>query len=95
MPVSGLLLTLDPADEGAVDATLAALAADPRVTLGPREGHHLAIALDTPSRRADQAAWEALYALPAVTWIDLVHVSIDPNEADDASEAGARHGRRH
>lgn len=87
MPISGLVLTLDVGDPGdtrsaALEATLAALARDPRVTLGPREHHRLAIALETDSQAADKQAWRELLALPAVTWIDLAYITIDPTEAE-------------
>jgi hypothetical protein len=77
MPVSGLVLTLD---TDRIDQTLAVLARDPRVTLGPREGHRLALALETDDRVADERAWEELRAVPGVTWIDLAYITIDPDE---------------
>lgn len=84
MPISGLVLTLD---LGHLEATLAALSADPRVTVGPREGHRLALALETESQAADKAAWAELRALPGITWIDLAYITIDPDEADHPDDS--------
>lgn len=86
MPVSGLLLTIDPSHEPALRS---ALAADLRTTPGELVGTRLPVALDTPSRQADEAAWAWLRALPGVKWIDLVWISIDPSE-DDRRHHGAQ-----
>jgi len=93
MPVSGLVLTLSSADgdDHAVRATLDALAADARVTVGPRADAKLPIALDTPGRAEDRAAWRWIEDLPAVRWIDLVWVGLDPGEPDEGDAPGARH----
>jgi len=80
MPVSGLLLTIDPAHE---DTLRAALAADRRATAGDTIGTRLVVVLDTPSKRADETAWEWLRGLPGVRWIDLVWINVDP--ADTSS----------
>jgi hypothetical protein len=85
MPVSGLLLTIDPAHEPALRQ---ALSADARTTPGDLVKTRLVVALDTPSRRADEAAWAWLRALPGVSWIDLVWISIDPAEDDPPHQAG-------
>ena len=92
MPVSGLIVSLGP-DSAAVERTLATLAEDPRFVVGEQRNSRLALVLDTPNQSADREAWRDLEALPAVRWIDLVYISIDPNVADPAG--GTRHERRH
>lgn len=87
MPISGLVLTLDLTH---LDSTLAALGADLRLSLGPREGHRLAVALETESQAADKVAWSDIQALPGVLWIDLAYITIDPNEAEDRTSPRLR-----
>jgi len=91
MPVSSLLLTITPEAEPALRD---ALGADPRTTLGDRVGCRLPIALDTPDREADRDAWDWLRALPGVRWIDLVWISIDPEDAEDFTTARRGHHSR-
>ena len=98
MPVSSLLLTIDPAHEAALRARLVD---DARTTLGPTIGTRLVVALDTASRADDEVAWAWLHALPGVRFIDLVWISIDPTEDNEgreprrrSNEQESRHERR-
>ena len=77
MPVSGLVVTIDPTREAEIRA---ALHADPRTEAHDLIGPRLVVALDTPSREADEGAWHWLRAVPGVLWIDLAWISIEAAE---------------
>lgn len=74
-------LVIDVAD----GPTLAAIAADPRFTLGPADGTRHAVVLDTPSVLDDTAAFSWLSELPGVRLVTLVRAYLD----DEALPPGA------
>ena len=75
MPVVGLIVTLPP-DPVAAAGALDWLRADPRFLLGPLDGDRLAAVLDTPDRAADDAAWEALGAVPGLLHAEPVYADL-------------------
>lgn len=87
MAISGLVVTLAD-DETAAAGALAALGADPRLTLGERFGRRLAIVADTPSVHADRALWDELRGTPGVTYVDVtfVHLDTHPASSDDQGQ---------
>lgn len=70
-------LVVDIADDDSGEATLAALAADGRFTLGPAAGTRHAIVLDTPSALDDIEAFNWLQDLPGVRWTTVVKAYLD------------------
>lgn len=86
MPVSSLLLTIDPAAEPNLRA---ALATDPRVLIGERVGPRLPLALETADQADDEAAWAWLRGLPGVAWVDLAWISIEASVADARPSIGS------
>ncbi len=73
MPIGALVVTLAE-DEAAAAAPLRELQADPRFTLGPREGRRVAVVAEAGDAAAGEAAWDWLRALPGVAFVDLVLV---------------------
>jgi nitrate reductase NapAB chaperone NapD len=76
MGVSAVAITLC-AEPELHHATLAALAAEPAVTVGPRQGPKLAAVLDTDSRPAERVLLSWIEALPGVLHVALVFCSVD------------------
>jgi len=79
-------------DPTAEPALRRALTADARTTVGELIGARLPVALETVDRDADHAAWEWLRSLGGVIWIDLVWITIDPDDAEKYTPG--RKGRR-
>lgn len=79
MPISGLVLTLDPTDT-ALARVRRALSSDPRLTLGPALGCKLPIVTETCGPAEAQALVEQLMATPGVSFVDVafVDLSTDP-----------------
>ena len=86
MAISGLVVTLAD-DDAAADAAVARMGADPRLTLGDRFGHRLAVVVDTPSVDADRALWDELRQMSGVTFVDVtfVYLDTDPASSEDQS----------
>lgn len=80
MPISGLVVTLA-ADEAVRRKAIAALAADPRITVGDSKANKLALVLETGSPAEDQAAWNELESIPGVDLVALAFV--DFSEVDN------------
>jgi len=70
-------LVIDIADDADGRAAEAALAADPRFTLGPVQGSRRAVVLDTPSALDDTDVFDWLRDLPGVRWVTVVRVYLD------------------
>lgn len=77
-------LVIDAAPDASGRAALAAVAADPRFTLGPSQGTRHAVVLDTPCAADDTAAFDWLRDLPGVRLVTLVAAWLD----DEAPPAG-------
>lgn len=76
MSVSGLLILLAADADHATEAS-AALASDPRLTLGQRQGRRLTAALETESEAASEEAFESLRRLRGVEDIQIASVAFD------------------
>lgn len=88
MSISGLVVTLS--DNSLADAATAALAADPRLTLGGQFGRQLAIVADTPGVASDRDLWDQLRTMPGITNVDVtyVHLDADPGENGSPGDPG-------
>ena len=84
MAVSSLIIDLAP--DGVGEAARQALAADPRVTLGPSRGNRQALVVDCPTAEGDTAFYEHLQRQPGVRLVTLVAAYLD----DDAPTHGAQ-----
>lgn len=80
MGVSGLVVT---ADEGSLAGVCAALAADPRVTLGDPEGPRLPIVVETAGLVEDDQIWAWLHSVPGVRFVDVAYVHFGQGEDHD------------
>jgi hypothetical protein len=75
MPISGLVLTLDP--EGApLDRVLAVLSLDSRLTLGPALGAKLPVVSDTQASEEAEALVNELIQTPGIAFVDVVFVDL-------------------
>jgi hypothetical protein len=81
MAISGLVVTLS--DDSAAAAALSALAADPRLVLGERFGHRVAVVAETPGVDADRALWDELRGTHGITNVDVTYVHL----GSDATES--------
>ncbi len=77
MPISSLVLTLEPPVKHSV---LEALAADSRIAVGEAHGLRLPVVTETSSLREGEALAEQLGALPGVTFVDVVFVDFADEE---------------
>lgn len=75
MSISSLIM--DIADDSAGRATLAQLAEDSRVTLGPQQGNRYALVLDAPMLGEDIEFYEQLARKPGVRLVTLVQAFLD------------------
>jgi nitrate reductase NapAB chaperone NapD len=81
MPIAGLVVTLGPgAGEPAIGAELAS---ETFVKVGTRDGQRLAVAVESQSAAAGEAAFERLRRLPGVLSVDLVY--LDLSDLSDAA----------
>ncbi len=80
MPISGLLITLD-RDPGRRDAARTALEQHPAIEIGEGKDHRLPIVVDTPTSEEDRAVWEWLHQFPGATFVDVVYIHFDEDEA--------------
>jgi hypothetical protein len=62
---------------------LAALADDPRISLGPQTSMRLPIVVETADEEEDREIWEWLRALPGVEQVDVAMIHFE--ESQDAS----------
>lgn len=76
MPISGLIITLDP-DPTLVDRAIAMLASDDAFELGERIDNRVAAVLATDSEPANKQAWIALNSLPGVRFVDVTSVHFE------------------
>lgn len=76
MAISSVIIDLS--DDADGTAALAALAADRRVTLGPRIGSRQALVLDTGSSAEDTAFYESLQRMPGIRLVTLCAAWLDP-----------------
>ena len=81
MPMSGLLITLAE-DPVARQNGLAELESNKSFEVGMAHGERLAAVLDTPTAKANKAAWQWLNTLSGISHVDVVFVSLD-EELDD------------
>lgn len=84
MPISGLVLTLEPS-EAERARTLALIARDPRITLGPSESA-IRVPAVIETRTVDDAErlFESLQATPGVVFVDVV--SLDFSDLENARD---------
>jgi len=88
MPVSGLVVTLGGC-LARVDAALAALRADPRVTLGERVGPIQPIVVDTHDADEDRRAHKSLHDLEGILKIEIVFVGFDQDGSVQPETTGS------
>ncbi len=86
MTTSALVVTLSE-DSAAAAELEAALARDPRFSIGERSGRRLPLALETPDQREATECWRWLQAHPGVSSVELLFVHFD------GGPLGARPGR--
>ncbi len=71
------------------EETLAALAAEPQITLGVVSGHRLPVVLESRDRDADKALWRWATGLPGVLVAELVFADFsdlqEPCDAESTS----------
>jgi len=83
MPISGLVLTLVSEPNGRSSA-LAALHADPRITVGEQAGDRLALVTETPSLTESRDLAVALSEIEGVALLEVVTIDFS-----DVEEVGA------
>ena len=74
MPITALVVTLKPTANG---ATLAHLGNDPRIEVGPAQGSHWPLVVETASAHEGRSVAESLEALSEVVRVDLVSVNFE------------------
>jgi hypothetical protein len=74
MPVSGLVITMEPS---AVSNAVAALPADPRLSVGAPAGAHVPAVLETSSLEESARFVDDLFRTPGVRFVDVVTVDFD------------------
>jgi hypothetical protein len=79
MAISGLVVTIVEGPAGG--SALAALAADPRVTVGERFDRRVAVLAETPGARDDYSLIDDLLAIPGVVSVDIACVHLDETPA--------------
>lgn len=90
MAISGLVVTV--CEGAAGDAAAGALAADKRVTIGPRFGDQIAIVAETLGVQADRELCEALRAIPGVRHVDVSFIHLDlPGDSNPGAHGEAQH----
>jgi hypothetical protein len=77
MPISSLVLTLEPPLKPSV---FEALAADPRISVGEAHGLRLPVVTETHSLSEGEALALELGALPGVEFVDVVMVDFAEEE---------------
>ncbi len=82
MPIGGLVLTLDP-DPALRESILAALTADPRLTLGQPLGVRLPMVAETLTLDDGDALVRELSAAPGVLFVDVVSVDFSDREGEE------------
>lgn len=85
MAVSGLIITHR--EETSVNAVAAALARDPRVTIGERFGLRRAIVGETASAEEDRDLIDDLRALAGIINVDVVYVHLDDSKKGNTCNA--------
>ncbi|MGD9688245.1 MAG: hypothetical protein AB7K52_05275 [Phycisphaerales bacterium] len=81
MSVSGLVVTLQ--DTPAADAAFHVLLSHPRLTVGERFGHRVALIAETDSAHSDLQLVDELNAIPGIERIDVVCVHFDETSSQD------------
>jgi nitrate reductase NapAB chaperone NapD len=81
MPVSALVVTLDPNQR---DGAIERLSLDPRITLGELQTCQLPVVLDTQSVGEGRALVEELQAVAGVTLVNIVMVDFSDADEEDA-----------
>ena len=76
MPVAGLALTLHDSPSLATEA-LAAMDANPSVTVGEQVDRWLSVVLESPSPGASRDLHEWVESLPGVSYADVIYVGFD------------------
>jgi hypothetical protein len=94
MPISGLVITLEPdADPVSLGALLLAR---PGIAVGKVEGRWMALVAEAPDEVGSRTLHEWLERLPGVAFVDVVHVSFEDEAGSEQagdigpSRAGAR-----
>jgi len=80
LAISGLVVTMD---DAGVASVLAALRADPRITLGPPAGVRQPVVIETAGPAEDDAVWAWLRSIPGVRFVDVAYVHFDQGEEHD------------
>lgn len=83
MPVSGLVLTLAPPGPDA-ERAVSWMREDARFAVGepePATPRRLPVALDTPDRAADKAAWQQMQDHPGIDFVDVTCVFFEEDQA--------------
>jgi hypothetical protein len=87
MQVSGLVITLEPgATPGSVRAFLDARA---DVIVGEARERWLAVAVEAPDEAGSRALHDWLRTVPGVAYVDVVHVSFEPDDGMDENRQPA------
>lgn len=81
MSVSGLVLTFR--DDAAVERGMAAISADPRLTVGDRFACKVAVVAETPSVKDDLDLVDELRRTPGVVHVDVACVHLDTDAPAD------------
>ena len=76
MPISGLVVTLDPDVSLAADG-MAELERDGRIDVGVRSGSRVAVVSTTADDTEDRGLWQALRACPGIRHVDVVFIDFD------------------
>lgn len=79
MAISGLVVTL--VNDSTGESALARLASDPRLTLGSRFGHRVAVVAETPGVGDDRALMDDLRDTPGIAAVDVTFVHLDESPA--------------
>jgi hypothetical protein len=80
MTISALVVTVDPRE---LDATLAGLAADPRLTVGERAGNRVPVVAETATAMDGDRLYRELRDAAGVWSVDVVMVDFS-GDHDDA-----------
>ncbi len=94
MPVSGLVVTLDPPPPNTPDSpdtseklrhhhahVIAQINQHPNLQAGPQQGQRLPVVVDTPDRGADKQCWQWLNDLQGVHHVDVAFIHFEDEDA--------------
>jgi hypothetical protein len=78
MPISGLVITLESLESHA--PLLERLEADPRISVGPQQGHRLPVVTDTAGSEEGEELVRELSSVPGVCFVDVVTIDFSDEE---------------